>query len=134
MNTLGAELGAVEPGRCEIRLAWREGLGQQHGYFHAGALATIADTAAGYAAYTLMPADSSVLSIEFKINLLRPADGELVIARAEVIRPGRRVSTCRADVFTEKGGAQKLCATALLSMMCLPGRADAPNERAAGLT
>jgi uncharacterized protein (TIGR00369 family) len=122
MATLGAELARVEPGLCAIRVAKHPGLGQQHGYFHAGVMATIADSAAGYAAYTLMPAESSVLSIEFKINLLRPADGEAIVATARVVRPGRTVTVCTADVHGFTGGEERLCATAQLTMMRVEAR------------
>jgi len=125
MRTLGAEVVAVSPGRCDIRVPWREGLGQQHGYFHAGVLGAIADSAAGYAAYTLMDAEDSVLSIEYKINLLRPANGVAVVARASVIRPGRSVTACAADVFVERDGEEALCATAQLTMFRLEGESDA---------
>jgi uncharacterized protein (TIGR00369 family) len=88
MATLGATLGRIAPGEVEIALASRPELAQQHGFVHAGVLATILDSACGYAAYSLMPADAAVLSVEFKINLLAPAVGERFVARARVLRPG----------------------------------------------
>src|SRR5215210_905674 len=88
MSLIGARLAHVEPGVVEIELPFRADLTQQDGYLHAGVITTVADSAAGYAAYTLMPAGSRVLSIEFKVNLLRPARGELFVARAEVIKAG----------------------------------------------
>ena len=99
MTLIGAELIRIEPGVVEISIAAREDLTQQHGYLHAGIIATIADSACGYAALSLMPADSEVLSVEFKVNLLRPATGERFIARAEVLKPGRTLTVARADVF-----------------------------------
>src|SRR5947208_2985228 len=96
MGLLGAQLIAVHPGSCEIHLPYREELSQQHGFFHAGTIATIADNAAGYAAYALMDADSSVLTVEFKINLLAPGNGEVLIARGQVIRPGRTLTICQS--------------------------------------
>jgi uncharacterized protein (TIGR00369 family) len=84
MRVIGAELGRVEPGFVEITLPYRTDLTQQHGYLHAGLVSTIADTACGYAAFSLMPPGSEVLSVEFKLNLLRPARGEHFVARAEV--------------------------------------------------
>ena len=99
MTLIGAELIRIEPGVVEISIAAREDLTQQHGYLHAGIIATIADSACGYAALSLMPAGSEVLSVEFKVNLLRPAAGERFIARAEVLKPGRTLTVTRADVF-----------------------------------
>src|SRR4029453_11915498 len=89
MDLIGASLTRIEPGVVEITLPYRADLTQQHGYVHAGIVTTIADTACGYAAYSLMPPESEVLSVEFKVNLLRPAKGELFVARAEVIKPGK---------------------------------------------
>lgn len=99
MNLIGARLTLVEPGVVEITLPYRADLTQQHGYVHAGIVTTIADSACGYAAFSLMPAGSEVLSVEFKINLLRPAEGVNFVARAEVIKSGRTLSVARADVF-----------------------------------
>src|SRR6266516_2307696 len=99
MQLIGAELSLIEPGIVEITLSYRADLGQQHGYLHAGIIATIADSACGYAAYSLMPADSEVLSVEFKINLLRPAQGQTFLARAEVVKPGKTLTVVQADVF-----------------------------------
>jgi len=124
MHYIGARLSKVEPGFCEIQLLHKPELTQQHGYFHAGIISTMADNAAGYAAYTLMPADSSVLSVEFKLNLLAPGDGDRLISRGRVIKPGRTLTVCRADVFNVKGEGETLCATALLTMMALRGRAE----------
>lgn len=124
MATLGAEVVTVEAGRVDIRVANSEGLTQQNGFFHAGVLGSIADSAAGYAAYTLMDAGDSVLSIEYKINLIRPANGDAVVARASVVKPGRTVTLCTADVFVERDGAEILCAVAQLTMMRVTERAD----------
>ena len=120
MNLLGARLTLVEPGVVEITLPYRADLAQQHGYLHAGVVATIADSACGYAAYSLMPAGSEVLSVEFKVNLLRPAQGETFVARAEVIKAGRTLTVVRADVFGIKGNADReLVATMQGTMICL---------------
>jgi uncharacterized protein (TIGR00369 family) len=124
---LGAELVSLEPGGAEIRVPFRWELTQQHGYFHAGVTGTIADSACGYAAYTLMPADSSVLTVEYKMNLLAPADGEELVARARVVRSGRTLKVCTADVFVRKGGAENHCATVLSTIMCMAGKADRPR-------
>ncbi len=103
MKLIGARLSLVEPGVVEITLPYRADLLQQNGYLHAGIITTIADSACGYAAYTLMPAGSNVLSVEFKLNLLRPAQGDTFVARAEVIKAGRTLTVVRADVFALTG-------------------------------
>jgi uncharacterized protein (TIGR00369 family) len=111
----------VEPGLVEIKLPYRPDLTQQDGFVHAGIIATIADSACGYAAYSLMPPESEVLAVEFKVNLLRPAKGEMFLARAEVIKPGRTLTVVRADVFATTGTEeQKLVATMQGTMMRLP--------------
>src|SRR5256714_12490185 len=99
MKLIGARLSLVEPGVVEITLPYRADLLQQNSYLHAGIITTIADSACGYAAYTLMPAGSNVLSVEFKLNLLRPAQGETFVARAQVIKAGKTLTVVRADVF-----------------------------------
>lgn len=122
MRTIGAVLEAVAPGRVAIRLPFRDDLTQQHGFLHAGTIAAAADSACGYAALTLMPADAAVLSIEFKVNMLAPAKGEAIIARAEVIRPGRTIMVCRADVYAVSAGDEKLVAAMQGTMMVVTGR------------
>lgn len=120
MGLIGARLSLVEPGVIEITLPYRADLAQQHGYLHAGVVTTIADSACGYAAFTLMPADSNVLSVEFKVNLLRPAQGVEFVARAEVIKAGRTLTVVRADVFGIDANEQKeLVATMQGTMICL---------------
>ena len=120
MQLISAELSRVEPGKVEITLPYRADLAQQHGHLHAGMITTIADTAGGYAAYSLMPAGSEVLSVEFKVNLLRPARGETFVSRAEVIKAGRTLSVVRADVFgIARNGGQELVATMQGTMICL---------------
>lgn len=114
MQLIGATLGTVEAGRVEIAVPFREDLTQQDGYIHAGIVTTILDSACGYAAYTLMPAGSSVLSVEFKVNLLAPAKGTTITARAEVKRSGRTLTVCSADAFAD----DTLCATMLATMIC----------------
>ena len=127
MNLLGAEMTRVLPGEVEIVVPFRDDLTQQHGFFHAGVTSTIADSAGGYAAYSLFPVESSVLTTEFKINLLAPADGELLRAVGRVIKPGRTLTVCDVDVFAIKNGAAKPCAKLLQTLMCLAGRPDRPN-------
>ncbi|MEA2564459.1 MAG: hypothetical protein QOH06_5963 [Acidobacteriota bacterium] len=124
MASLGAELTRVEPGACEIRLPFREGLGQQHGYFHAGALSAIADSAGGYAGYTLMGAGDSVLSVEYKVNLLAPGRGDAAVARARVVKSGRTLTVCQIEVFVERDGTETLCA---LMQQTLVRMADRPD-------
>lgn len=117
MALIGAELAEVRPGACEIRLPFKDDLTQQDGFFHGGVVGTIADSAGGYAAFTLMPADSRVLTVEYKMNLLSPGDGELLIARGEVLKAGRTLVVSRADVAVVKDGREKLCATLLQTLM-----------------
>lgn len=120
MTLIGAELSTVAPGLVEIRLPFRSDLTQQDGFLHAGVITTIADSAAGYAAYTMMPAGSRVLSVEFKVNLIRPARGETFVARAEVVKSGRTLSVVRADVFAIRAiGNKEIVATMQGTMMCL---------------
>jgi uncharacterized protein (TIGR00369 family) len=120
MGLIGAELSRIEPGVIEITLPYRADMAQQHGYLHAGIVTTIADTASGYAAYSLMPPNSEVLSVEFKVNLLRPAKGEKFIAVAEVIKAGKTLTVVRADVFgLDHEGERELVATMLATMICL---------------
>jgi uncharacterized protein (TIGR00369 family) len=120
MTLIGAEINLVEPGIVEITLPYRADLAQQHGYVHGGIVTTIADSAAGYAAYSLMPAGAEVVSVEFKVNLLRPARGKSFLARAEVIKPGRTLTVSRADVFAiAESGARALVATMLATIICL---------------
>ena len=123
MAHLGASLARVEPGRVEIRMPYRAELSQQHGFFHAGMVSTIADSAGGYAGFTLFPADAGVLTVEFKLNLLSAADGELAIATGEVIRSGRTLTVCRLEAYVEKQGKRTHCATGMQTLMCLVGRA-----------
>jgi uncharacterized protein (TIGR00369 family) len=120
MNLIGAELTRIEPGIIEIILPYRADLAQQHGYLHAGIVTTIADTACGYAAYSLMAPNSEVLSVEFKVNLLRPAKGETFSAVAEVIKTGKTLTVVRADVFgLDHAGQREMVATMLGTMICL---------------
>jgi uncharacterized protein (TIGR00369 family) len=123
MAYLGARLGRVQPGAVEIELPFRPELSQQHGFFHAGIVATVADSAGGYAAYTLFPADAGVLTVEFKVNLMAPADGERIVAAGRVIRSGRTITVAQFDVHVEKAGRRTHCATGLQTIMCLVGRA-----------
>lgn len=128
MKTLGAELAEIGPGRAVITAGYHDGLGQQHGFFHGGVIGAIADSAGGYSAFSLMPPDSNVLTVEYKMNIVAPGRGERLIARGEVIRPGRTLTVTRADVFAVEDGAETLCATMLQTLM----RLDAAAHRPAG--
>jgi uncharacterized protein (TIGR00369 family) len=119
MALLGAVLTRVEPGRVTIELPFRDDLTQQHGFFHAGVVGTIADSAGGYAAYSLMPAGASVLSVEYKINMLTPADGERLVATGVVVRAGRTLTVCDLEVDVVKDGARSLCARGMQTLICL---------------
>lgn len=123
MDTLGASLGAVSPGLVEITLRPNPAVSQQHGFVHAGAVSAIADSAAGYAALTLMPAGAGVLTAEFKINLLAPATGDRIVARGRVVKAGRTLTLAQAEVFAESGGREKLIALLTATLMTIRGRA-----------
>lgn len=124
METIGARLLRVAPGEVEIGMPCRPELGQQNGFVHAGIVTTLADSACGYAASTLMSADSEVLSVEFKVNLLAPAAGERLVARARVVRPGRTLTVCAADVFAVGAdGGEGVVATMLATMIRRAGGA-----------
>jgi uncharacterized protein (TIGR00369 family) len=122
METIGARLVRVAPGEVDIELPFREDLTQQNGFLHAGIVGTVLDSAAGYAAFTLMPAEAGVLSIEFKVNLLAPARGERVISRARVVRAGRTITVCTADAFAVQDGAERHVSTMTATMMTVAGR------------
>lgn len=124
MRTIGAEITRVGPGAVTIELPFRRDLMQQHGFFHAGITSTIADSAAGYAAYSLFSADSSVLTVEFKINLVAPAEGERLIASAQVKKPGRTLTICEFEVVALKGARLTVCALGLETLICLQGKPD----------
>ena len=122
MATIGATIVRVAPGEIDLELPFREDLTQQHGFLHAGIVATLADSACGYAALSLMPAGAGVLSVEYKLNLLAPAVGQRMIARATVLRAGRTVTVCRGDVFAVSDGGEKLIAAMQATMMAVVDR------------
>jgi uncharacterized protein (TIGR00369 family) len=132
MRLIGAELAVVEPGHVVIELPYRDDLTQQHGFVHGGITAMIADSAAGYAAFTLFPADSSILTVEFKINLVAPADGERLVAAARVKKAGRTLTVCEFEVAARKHGRATVCALGLQTLLCLAGKSDTPETRPAG--
>jgi len=124
MALIGAQLVRLEPGECEIQLPFKPELSQQHGYYHGGIIGTIADSAGGYAAFSLMPRDASVLTVEYKMNLLAPGDGELLIARGRVLKAGRTLVVAQVDAGVVKDGRETLCATLLQTLMTMHGRPD----------
>ncbi|BAL22856.1 PaaI family thioesterase [Azoarcus sp. KH32C] len=124
MTLIGAELAVVDPGYVEIHLPYKPEITQQHGFIHGGVVGMIADSAAGYAANTLTPADASVLTVEYKLNLLAPADGERLVARGEVIRPGRTLLITRAEVFAVKHEQWTLCAVMQQTIMAMHGKKE----------
>ncbi len=123
MASIGATIAELTPGRCTIALPFRPELSQQHGYFHAGMVSAIVDSAGGYAGLTLFPAASEVLTVEFKINLIAPADGTLLRATGTVVRSGRTLTVCTGEVVIERDGALKVCAIMQQTLM----RVDAPG-------
>ncbi|MHA1528914.1 MAG: PaaI family thioesterase [Alphaproteobacteria bacterium] len=124
MDLLGARLLRVAPGAVEIELPLRRELEQQHGFAHAGATWSIADSAAGYASHSLMAPSEGVLTVELKINLLAPARGERLVARGRVERAGRRLTVARADVYAVADGKETHVATAMGTFMTMSGLAD----------
>jgi len=124
MDLINAKLFKVEPGFCEIHVPYDVNLTQQHSFFHAGIVGAIADNAAGYAAFSLMDENSSILTVEFKLNLISPADGELLIGKSQVLKYGRTLTICRSDVFIVKGGVEKLCAASQSTLIELPNKSD----------
>lgn len=124
MRTLGARLTRIGAGEIEIELPYHSRLTQQHGFLHAGVVTAVLDSACGYAAFTLMPAGAGVLSVEFKVNLLAPAKGELLIARGHVLRAGRTISVCQADATMRSGSDETPIATMLGTMMTVKDRSD----------
>ena len=124
MTLLGAELVEAEGGRAVIEVPYREDLTQQHGYFHGGVVTAIADTACGYAAYTTMPADASVLTVEFKINLMNPAAGERLRAEAKVRKAGRTLVIIGATVTVVRGDKEVPCGEMLGTFIVLRDTSD----------
>ena len=124
MQTLGARLGLLIPGAVDIELDWAQGLTQQHGFLHAGMVATALDSACGYAGFTLMPADAVVLTIEFKINLLAPAKGERFRMEGRVLKPGRTITVCEGRAYALQDQKETLIATMNCTLMTVMGRTD----------
>lgn len=121
MRTLGATLVSVAPGMVEIALSPHSAISQQHGFVHAGTVSAIADSAAGYAALSVMPAGTGVLTTEFKINLLAPAAGERILARGRMVKAGRTLTLAQTEVFAQTGGQDKLIALLTATLMVMKG-------------
>ena len=117
MTTLGARIVSLEPGLCVIDMPYTAGVSQQQGFFHGGAIGAIADTAAGYAAYSLMPAGSEILTVEYKLNLVRAAVPPILRAEGRVLRAGRTLSVCRTDIYHQGAGGMEVCALLQSTLM-----------------
>jgi uncharacterized protein (TIGR00369 family) len=122
MHTIGATLAEITPGRVVIELPWQQALTQQHGFLHAGMVATALDSACGYAGSTLMPADAGILTIEYKINLLAPAQGERFRMEGAVVKPGRTITVAEGRAYALHEGREKLVATMAATLMTITGR------------
>jgi uncharacterized protein (TIGR00369 family) len=124
MKTIGASVAQIEPGRVVIELPYSPALTQQHGFLHAGMVATALDSACGYAAFTLMPADAGILTIEYKINLVAPGKGQRFRMEGTVIKPGRTITLVEGRAFALDEGKEKLIATMTATEMTITGRDD----------
>lgn len=126
MHFIGAEMTGLSPGSCEIRLPYRPELSQHDGFFHGGVIGAIADNACGFASYTVAAAEQSILTVEYKMNIVSPGIGEALAARGRIVKPGRRLVIAQADVYAIRDGREKLVATSLSTLMLLD-----PEERGA---
>jgi uncharacterized protein (TIGR00369 family) len=123
MHTLGIEIASLRPGEIELKMPHMPAYTQQHGFTHAGIIATALDSACGYAAFSLMPQDAAVLTVEFKTNLIAPAKGDYFLFRARVVKPGRTITVCDSQAFAVESGQEKLVATMTGTLMALFDRA-----------
>lgn len=130
MVAIGAEMTALSHGLCTIELPFSEAVGQQHGFFHGGIVGALADSAGGYAALSTMAPGADVLTLEYKINFLRPAAGTRLVASGSVLRAGRSVVVTRADIFVETPAGRRLCAALQQSIMRAPDRQDGDDRPA----
>jgi len=119
MTNLRSEMGLVQPGEVHLHMPFGSHLTQQDGFLHAGTVTTLMDSACGYAAFSLMPADARVLSVEFKVNLLSPARGEKFRAEGRVIKAGRTITVCEGKMFSIQNEEETLCALMQATMMCI---------------
>ena len=124
MTLIGAQIVALRPGYCAIAIKPRPEISQQHGYVHAGIVSAIVDTAGGYAGFTLFPENSSVLTVEFKLNLLAPAGGERLLAEGHVVKAGRTLAITRGEVYAETGNQRTLVALMQQTLIVLHDKAD----------
>lgn len=124
MQMLGADLTVVAPGYTEIHLPYRADLTQQHGFLHGGIVGMILDSACGYAAFSLMPPHTGVLTVEYKINFVAPARGDALVAQGRVVKTGRTLTVCWGEAYAESGGPPKLVATMVGTLMTIRGRED----------
>lgn len=127
MRLIGATLGAVAPGSVSVELPFSDPITQQHGYVHGGVVAMIADSAAGYTGFSLVPDSATVLTVEYKMNFLAPAKGPLLRAVGRALKAGWTLVIVQVDVFNRSGDDQALCATMLQTLMVMHGRVDAPR-------
>jgi uncharacterized protein (TIGR00369 family) len=125
MALIGARIVDLREGYCALALTPRPETSQQHGYVHAGILATLVDSAGGYAGYTMFPDESSVLTVEFKLNLLAPAQGDEIVAEGFVVKSGRTLTITRGEVHAVVRGERKLVAIMQQTLMTMHGKADA---------
>lgn len=117
LASLGVEFGRVEPGFCELQLPYREDISQNHGYFHGGAIATLADVCGGFAGWSLLPAGRWIVTVEYKTNIVSPGRGERLVGRGRVVRAGRALTTTEIEILAIDQGRETLCATALQTLM-----------------
>lgn len=127
MEYIHAKLIEVKPGFCEIHVPYNSNLTQQNGFFHAGVIGTIADNVAGYAGFSLMEEHSSILTVEFKLNLISPANGDLLIGRGHVVKSGKTLTICRSDIYIISQNREKLCAIAQSTLIQLPSQSTIKN-------
>lgn len=130
MGHVGAELTDLGPGTCEIQIPYQDALTQHHGFFHGGVIGTLADVSGGYAAATAGQPGSTVLTVEYKLNIIAPGVGEKLIGRGKVVRAGKTLVTTSIEVFAVKEGVETLCATALQTIMLRQDRAFQPAASA----
>ena len=124
MALIHAEIPVIEDGRAEIEIPHWDGILQQHGYVHGGVVGMIADSAAGYAAMTVVPEGTSVLTVEYKINMVAPANGDKIVAKGSVLRTGRTLILTKADVYAVKDGTETLCAVMQQTIMAMHGKGE----------
>ena len=124
MALIHAEIPVIEEGRAEIEIPHWDGVLQQHGFVHCGVVGMIADSAAGYAAMTVVPEGTSVLTVEYKINMVAPANGDKIVAKGSVLRAGRTLLLTKADVYAVKDGAETLCAVMQQTIMAMHGKGE----------